>query len=103
MRTSFHCSLLARCHYAHRLPVSEGLAVTFIVMLSKSVDYVQPWNRRLVWRGETPNWRETPGGAGAKLRRRAKFELLCAADWPFPGLDSNVRHRTDRVNPKVDS
>jgi hypothetical protein len=43
MQATLHSDILslfivATCHYAHRLPVSEGLAVTFIVMLSKSVD-----------------------------------------------------------------
>src|ERR1700730_10423632 len=94
MRTSFRCSLLAKCHYAHRLPVSEGFAVTFIVMLSKSVDYVQPRTGRLAWRGETPSGRETPGGArdSSAARRR----LGCFRFRP------NVRHRTDRPNAKGD-
>src|SRR5450631_1581312 len=76
MRTSFRCSLLAKCHYAHRLPVSEGFAVTFMVMLSKSVDYVQPRTNPVVW--SCP--RATSG---------ARHSLA------FSGLACYVRHRTD--------
>jgi hypothetical protein len=42
--------VVGECHYAHRVLVSEGFEVTFIVMLSKSVDYVQPRADPLVGR-----------------------------------------------------
>jgi hypothetical protein len=93
MRTSFHCSLLAKCHYAHRLRVSEGLAVTFIVMLSKSVDYVHL--EQADWFGEAKL------GAGAKLQAGAKFEHCAAVPCLF-GCNFNVRYRTDRLNPGAD-